>query len=194
MPLWLLVPVAYLIGSLPTAGVVGLLTGHDPIREGSGNPGASNMYRVAGRRAGVVVLVLDLVKGLVPSLAGLAIDGRALGLACGVAAVVGHVFPAARVRRGGKGVATTGGLAIALYPLIFLGLLAIWALVVRLARTASVGSLVIAVLFPIAVLATGRPWWEAAAVAGASALVIVRHSSNIARLWRNEERRLTARG
>jgi glycerol-3-phosphate acyltransferase PlsY len=190
---WLLVAGAYLMGSAPNARAIGALAGHDPTVEGSGNPGASNVYRVAGRRAGVAVLLLDVLKGLVPSLAGMGVGGRGLSLACGVAAVVGHVFPLGRLRRGGKGVATTGGMALALYPLVFGALALIWLVVMRVARTASVGSLVLATLLPIGVAVSGRPWWEIAAVGATCLLVVLRHRANIGRLLRRQERRLRSR-
>ena len=87
-----------------------------PTREGSGNPGATNVLRVAGRRAGAIALVGDLLKGAVPAAVGWAVGGHGLGVACGVAAVVGHVLPATRRFRGGKGVATAAGMAVVLFP------------------------------------------------------------------------------
>src|SRR5689334_17894800 len=105
-PTVVLVPLAYLAGMFPTARLVGGRTGHDPTHEGSGNPGASNVYRLAGRRAGAMVFLGDFAKGALAAGVGLAVGGRALGLACGAAAVAGHIAPVTRRFRGGKGVAT----------------------------------------------------------------------------------------
>lgn len=185
---WLLVPLSYLLGTFPTAQLVAAIAGHDPTAEGSGNPGATNVFRVAGARAGAAVLVGDVLKGLVPSLIGLALDGRPLGLAAGLAAMVGHIAPLTRPLRGGKGVATLGGTGLALYPLVSIGLLAVWAVVMRLYRTASLGSLAMITLFPIGVAVRGRPWWEVASVAAAGALVLLRHRGNIGRLIHGDER------
>ena len=188
---WLLVPASYLLGGFPTAHLVGWFTGNDPSREGSGNPGASNMYRVAGRRAGAAVLVGDVLKGLVPTVLGYLADGRPLATACGLAAMVGHVAPVLRGFRGGKGVSTLGGACLVLHPLVSLCIVAVWLLVMRVVRVASVGSLVMVTLLPIGVAIQGRPGWEIAAMAAAAAVIYVRHWSNIVRLVRNEERALS---
>src|SRR5207249_3926010 len=108
---------AYFLGTFPAAQVVSQRAGRDPTREGSRNPGASNVYRLAGRRAGLAVFAGDLAKGLVAAGVGLAVGGRPLGMLCGAAAVLGHVFPVTRGFRGGRGVATAGGLALVLFPL-----------------------------------------------------------------------------
>lgn len=186
---WLLVPLSFIVGGFPTAHLIGFFTGNDPSREGSGNPGASNMYRVAGRRAGAIVLIGDGLKGFVPAALGVAADGRPLGVACGLAAMLGHILPATRgFRGGGKGVATLGGACFFLYPLIALGALVLFALSVRLTRIAAIGSIVMAVWLPIGVAVRGRPGWEIAAAAGAALVVIVRHQTNISRIVRGEER------
>lgn len=186
---WVLVPLSYLVGSFPTAHLIGRLAGIDPTAQGSKNPGASNVYRVAGRRAGAAVLLGDALKGFVPAALGVAADGRPLGVACGLAAVVGHIIPATRgFRGGGKGVATLGGACFFLYPLVAVGLLVTFALAVRLFRTASLGSIAMAVLLPVAVGLRGRPGWEIAAMAAASVVIIVRHWPNIVRILHNEER------
>jgi glycerol-3-phosphate acyltransferase PlsY len=179
---------AYLVGTFPTAQLVGARIGIDPTRSGSGNPGATNVLRTGGRRAGAMVFVGDVLKGAVPAAVGLAVGGRDLGVACWVAAVLGHVFPITRRLRGGKGVATAGGGALVLYPVVGLILLAIFALVVRVSRTASLGSIVIAVAMPCLVAIAGRPGWEVAAAAGVSVLVVARHAGNLQRLVRREER------
>jgi glycerol-3-phosphate acyltransferase PlsY len=181
------VPLAYLVGMLPSAQLVARRAGHDPTSEGSGNPGASNVLRIAGRRAGAAVLALDAGKGAVPTGLALALSGRPLAAACWTAAALGHVFPVVRRLRGGKGVATVAGGAVVLYPLVSVGLLVVFAAVAGLGRRPSVASLTVAVLLPLAVAATGRPAWEVAVAAVLSALVVVRHAGNIRRLARGEE-------
>lgn len=184
---------AYAIGSFPTAQLVGRRVGHDPLLEGSGNPGASNVYRTAGRAAGLVVLLGDAAKGAVPTLVALLVAGRGLAAVCWLAAVVGHVAPLRRGLRGGKGVATAAGGAAILYPVIALALGAVFALVVRRRRVPALGSLAMAVLLPVLVAVTGHPGWESAVAVTVSALVISRHHGNIRRLLSGTERSLPGR-
>jgi glycerol-3-phosphate acyltransferase PlsY len=191
---WLLVPASYVFGGFPTARLIGHLTGTDPTSEGSGNPGASNMYRVAGKRAGAAVLVGDMLKGFIPTAIGVAAGGRPLGVACALAAIAGHILPIRRkLHLGGKGVATLGGACWFLYPIVSLGLVVIWLVTMRLFRTASVGSLTMLALLPIGIALRGRPAWEIAAMSLAAALVAARHWPNIRRIARHEERSLRRR-
>jgi acyl phosphate:glycerol-3-phosphate acyltransferase len=179
---------AYFVGTFPTAQLVGSRLGVDPTRSGSGNPGATNVYRTAGRRAGVLALLGDVAKGVVPTAIGYVVDGRPLAVACWIAAVLGHVYPITRGLRGGKGVATAGGGALVLYPAVAVVLILIFASVVRATRTASLGSLAMAIALPILVAVIGRPAWEVAASAAVSVLVVARHRDNIRRIARNDER------
>ena len=188
----LLVAVGYLLGTIPTAQLVGRRVGRDPTREGSGNPGASNVYRTAGARAGAAVFAGDLLKGVVATALGLAVGGRALGLACGAAAVVGHIAPITRRFRGGKGVATACGLGVVLYPVLTLVAAVVWGLTVKLTKKASLASLAVVVLVPVGVAVTGRPAVEIVGVVAVAALVVARHAGNIRRLARGEERSLSA--
>jgi glycerol-3-phosphate acyltransferase PlsY len=188
----LLVALGYLLGTIPTAQVVGRRVGRDPTREGSGNPGASNVYRTAGARAGAMVFAGDVVKGMVATGIGLAAGDRMLGLACGAAAVVGHVAPITRRLRGGKGVATACGMVIVLFPLLALVSAVVWGVVVKVSRTASAASLAVAVLLPVGVALTGRPLREVIGVVAVAALVVARHAGNIRRLASGEERSLRA--
>lgn len=184
------VAVAYALGTLPTAIVVGGRRGHDPTAEGSGNPGATNVYRTAGRRAGAAVLVGDLAKGSLAAGLGLLVGDATVGLAVGAAAVVGHVAPVQRRFRGGKGVATAAGVALVVHPLVTLGLAAVFAIVARVTRMASVASITICVLWPIAAALTGRPGAQVTLAAGIGVLVVLRHRANIARLLSRSESRL----
>lgn len=145
------------------------------------------MYRVAGRTAGAAVLVGDVLKGFVPAAVGVAAGGRELGLACGIAAMVGHIAPITRRFRGGKGVATFGGACLFLYPIVSVALLVIWLVTMKFSRTPSVGSLVLALCLPIGVALTGRPGWEVAAVTAACGIVVLRHWTNIVRIVRRQE-------
>lgn len=187
---WALVVPSYLLGTFPTAILVGRQAGRDPTREGSGNPGASNAYRTMGRRAGALVLVGDLCKGALAAGGGLAIGGRGVGVACGLAAVVGHVLPATRAFRGGKGVATAAGMTLVLLPVPALALAAVWAILAKATGTASVASIAIAAGLPVAAAAAGRPAGEVAAFTACAVFVVARHRGNIDRLLRGEERTL----
>lgn len=179
--------VSYFVGTFPTALLVGARRGVDPTRAGSNNPGATNVYRTAGRRAGVIVLLGDIAKGSASAGVGWLIHGRTLGFACWAAAVLGHVFPVTRKFRGGKGVATAGGGAIVLLPIGAAICAAVFIVIVRVLKKASVGSLVMCALLPVAAAAIGRPGWEVAVTAGVCGLVVIRHASNIKRLIAGEE-------
>jgi acyl phosphate:glycerol-3-phosphate acyltransferase len=176
------VVVAYLVGAFPTAAIVGRRSGFDPSAGGSGNPGASNSFRLGGRRAGALVLAGDLLKCALATGAGLVVGGRPLGLAAGTAAVLGHVFPATRRLRGGKGVATAAGVVVVLEPLAALVGLGAWLVVVAVSRTASLASLAGVAAGLIAVVALGRPAWEVAGLAAIGGLIVVRHRGNLSRV------------
>lgn len=186
-----LVPLAYLAGTFPTAHLVARAGGHDITREGSGNPGASNVYRLLGRGPATLVFGGDLLKGVIPSLVGLLAWGHAGAYVLGVAAVLGHVFPVMRRFHGGRGVATAGGMAFVLYPLVAAALLVVFlVLAFGVVRRASLASLAVAVLLPVGVGATGEAVWEIGLVAALSLLVIARHAPNLRRLVRGQELRL----
>jgi glycerol-3-phosphate acyltransferase PlsY len=109
--------VGYLIGSLPTADMIGRLRGIDLRMAGSGNPGSANALRVIGRGAAMLILVLDLAKGVAAAIFGLGITGDATGVAAAVAAVAGQVMNPWFGFRGGKGLGVTAGTALVLWPL-----------------------------------------------------------------------------
>lgn len=184
--------VGYLLGTVPTAQLVGRRVGRDPTSEGSGNPGASNVYRTAGARAGAMVFAGDALKGVVATAIGLLAGDRVLGLACGAAAVLGHVAPITRRFRGGKGVATACGMVVVLFPTLALFAAVVWGAVVKVSRTASVASLAVAVLLPVGVAVTGHAAREVLGAAAVAALVVARHADNIRRLARGDERTLQA--
>jgi glycerol-3-phosphate acyltransferase PlsY len=184
----LLIPVAYLVGTFPAAELVARATGHDVMREGSGNPGASNVYRLAGWKPGLVVLLADIAKGAIASAVGLILDGHRGAYILGLAAVLGHVAPITRRFRGGRGVATAGGVMIVLYPLIGVALAVLWFLLARVVvRKASVASIVAAAGFPIGVALTGNSWVDVAITAVLAAIIIFRHAPNLRRLVKGQE-------
>ena len=184
---YLVVVIAYVLGTLPSAQVVAGRSGVDPTSAGSGNPGATNVYRTAGRRAGLVVFAFDVGKGVAAVALGMAVAGRPLALACWVAATLGHVLPVTRRLRGGKGVATGGGGSIVLFPVLAVGVIALFAFVARVTGKASMGSIAIALALPVAVAAAGNTTREILVAAAISALVLVRHVANIRRLLAGEE-------
>jgi glycerol-3-phosphate acyltransferase PlsY len=186
---WLLAILAYLLGSLSFAILLSRLAGGpDPRASGSGNPGATNMLRVAGKKLAVMTLLGDLLKGLLPiliaKLFGLSLHQQAW---IGLAAVVGHLYPLYFRFRGGKGVATAAGMLLGLYPPAALLALAAWALVFLLTRTSSLASL-IATPLTLPLLA----WQQPAALLPAcvlTGLIVWRHRHNLRDLFAGRERR-----
>ena len=182
VPAVVVVAVGYVLGTFPTAVLVGRRKGFDPTATGSGNPGASNTVRVGGMRAGALVLLGDAGKGALAAGLGHAVDGRQLAWLAGAAAVAGHLWPAPRGFRGGKGVATAGGVARVCAPLAAVVLGVLFGLLVKVSGKAAIGSIALAVLLPVGLAALGQRALEVAVAAAIGRVVVVRHRSNIARL------------
>ncbi len=185
------VVLAYAAGTFPTASLVGRRAGFDPTAGGSGNPGASNSFRLGGRRAGASVLVGDVVKGAAAAAVGVLVGGKALGLAAGAAAVVGHVFPITRRLRGGKGVATAAGVMVVLEPVAALVGAAAWAIAITTTHVASVASLAAVGAGLVAIVVTGHAGWEVAGYAALAVLIARRHRGNLARLRMGTEQTIS---
>lgn len=188
-----LVPAAYLLGTFPSATLVARRSGVDVTKEGSGNPGASNVVRLLGWRAGAFVLVLDAAKGAIAAGVGLALAGHRGAWVLGVAAVIGHVFPVWSKFKGGRGVATGAGVFLVVYPGVTVVLALVWVLIARGLHKASVASLTVAVLAPVVVILRGGSAVDIVVVCAVAALLILRHASNLRRLWRGEEHGLDSR-
>lgn len=177
-----MVPVAYLLGTFPSAVMVARSQGVDILTAGSGNPGASNVARTMGTKWGIVVFLLDGLKGAIPAAVGLLTDSRPRSYALIAAAVIGHMFPVTRAFKGGKGAATYGGSMLVMFPLLSIGLLITWIVLRKVTGKASLATLVILAGLIVGVAVTGVPGWEMAAVVGIGAIVLLRHLGNIKRL------------
>ena len=189
----LIVAGGYLIGSIPFGVVVvRLFRGEDIRRQGSGNIGASNVWRTYGRGLGVPVALLDVAKGFVPALVGVMLGGELVGVLAGAAAMLGHARPVwLGFRKGGKMVATGGGVALALAPLAALVCAFVWLGTFVLFRYASLASLVTAAALPLVCVAFGEPWETVVFTAAAGAAVFLLHRHNIGRLLHGTEPRFT---
>lgn len=174
----------YLVGSIPFGYVLPRVFRGEDIREqGSGNVGASNVFRVYGRSLGVPVALLDVAKGFVPALVGLQVGGEWVGVLAGAAAMLGHARPVwLGFSKGGKMVATAGGVSFALAPIAALVCLGVWLVTFALTRYASVASLATAVALPVMCVVLGAPWPIVGFAAAACVGVVVLHLTNIRRL------------
>src|SRR5215510_5946535 len=194
----LLVILAYLIGSIPTAVWVSKYFFDIDIREyGSGNAGATNVYRVLGPKWGTRVMIIDMLKGIIavklalllPEYAGNDTQLQNLQTGLGLAAVVGHIFPIWADFRGGKGVATLFGLVLGISPLTALSCVGIFILVLYLTRFVSLSSILASIAFPIFILVifnVDNPAYRVFAIAVAL-MVLLTHQKNIGRLLKGNE-------
>jgi len=184
--------VAYLIGAIPFGPILVKLAGAGDLRTiGSGNIGATNVLRTGRKGLALAVLLLDALKGGLPTALAFAWFGPDMAKVVALAAVVGHCWPVYLGFNGGKGVATSAGVVFALIPLVGTIALAAFAAVVWLSRYVSLGSLTACAVAPLAAWTLG--WPQYAPVLAAIALVIaVKHASNIRRLLEGNENKLGA--
>lgn len=192
MTTWLLLPLAYLLGSLSSAVLISRLYQlPDPREQGSKNPGATNVLRLGGKKAAVLTLLGDAAKGLLPVLVARALDAEPIIVAsAGIAAFLGHLFPIFFQFKGGKGVATALGVLLGFAWPLGLAAAATWITVAVLSRISSLAALVSAAATPAyAWLLTHSPEFTVATT-GLALLLIWRHRANIGRLIRGEETRL----
>lgn len=185
----LAVVASYFVGTLPSAIIVARSKGVDIVNVGSGNPGASNVARELGFKWGVVVFILDAAKGAVP--VACALGNRPVAYLCGAASIVGHIFPVTRGFRGGKGIATGGGVLLALHPPVLAACLVIWLVIMKVTKKASVASIIIVPIVIVSIVATGTPAWEILGFVGLALLIEIRHISNIKRLFSGTEPPIT---
>lgn len=199
---------AYLLGSIPTGYLVARARGMDIRGFGSGNIGATNVFRVVGRRAGLLVLAVDFLKGLlacggvVPFVEyGMGLMGRSLGtmqepltVVAGVSAILGHNYTCWLGFRGGKGIATSAGVLVAMMPWPLLVILGVWIVVFLLFRYVSLSSIAASATLPFAVWWTGGSLTLIVVTAGLAVLAIYKHRANIRRLLAGSEPRFEMRG
>jgi glycerol-3-phosphate acyltransferase PlsY len=192
---------AYASGSLPFAWLAGKAAGVDLRQQGSGNLGATNVFRVLGWKIGVAVFLADALKGALPVLLlpphiRSAMNPTLWAIACGVAAIAGHVRPLfLRFRKGGKGVATAAGVFFALAPVPMLVTFSLFVAVVLATGYVSLGSLLSAIVLPSLLLLTQgarAPLFIVSLVV--ATFVFWTHRANIGRLRRGEEHRFGKRG
>jgi acyl-phosphate glycerol 3-phosphate acyltransferase len=192
--------ISYASGSLPFAWLAGRVAGVDLRQQGSGNLGATNVFRVLGWKVGIAVFLADALKGALPVLLlppriESSTDPALWGIACGIAAIAGHVRPLfLRFRKGGKGVATAAGVFFALAPVPMLVTFGLFVAVVLVTGYVSLGSLLSAVVLPAFLLATQgsrAPLFVVSLLV--ASFVFWTHRANIGRLRRGEEHRFGKR-
>ncbi len=192
----LLIIGSYVLGTFPSAILIARANGIDIATFGSGNPGASNVTRALGWKKGAWVYVLDALKAAIATGLGLGMGfdwagtGRPLAYFCAMAATLGHMFPAFRRFKGGKGVACGSGVVIVLQPVLGVAVPIVWWTISKVTGKAAVGSIVTVASVPVGLVLLGRPAWEFAAMAMLCALILVKHWRNFGRLLRSEEHSL----
>ncbi len=195
--------VAYLLGSIPTAVWYGkIFHGTDVRQHGSGNAGATNSLRTFGRTAGIIVLIIDFLKGFLAVLSAQFLFpdiDKYLPLYMGIAAVIGHLYPVFAQFRGGKGVATALGVIAATFPMTVIGCIIVFAIIVYLTKYVSLGSMLGALAFPVQIAFNAwntNPNQNPYYLGFASALFLIlvfTHRHNIQRLMKGTENKIGAK-
>ncbi len=184
--LWLLL--AYVFGACSSALVYCRMKGlGDPRDEGSGNPGATNIYRLHGKTAAMWVFLGDGLKGHIPVIAAMLSEHAHLAPWLGLAALIGHIFPVFFRWQGGRGIATGFGALLAWQPMIAAGAMALWLVIFRLTRISSLSAL--AALLCTEILSIWLlPPWQLLPLTFMVLLIVYRHTDNFKRLWQREEK------
>ncbi|MCH4886774.1 glycerol-3-phosphate 1-O-acyltransferase PlsY [Acidaminobacter sp. JC074] len=188
----LLIIVGYLIGTIPCSYLVGKMMGNIDVREhGSGNAGATNVLRTVGKKAALYALIGDVLKGVIPAIIGQMVLGMDGAVLCAIFAVIGHCYPITLGFKGGKGVATAGGMIIGTNPLVALGLFIYMFGVIKTTKYVSLASITAAIIYPI----TFWILYDSPIVRIGSiflgALIVFKHRANIQRLLSGNESKTT---
>lgn len=184
--------ISYLIGSIPFSFLTAKYMGGIDIRNyGSGNTGATNVFRSLGKKAGAVAFLGDFLKGFIVAIIAKNLFSIDIAVICSVLAILGHCYPIFLGFKGGKGVATAGGTVIALYPLLGIILLFAVIIIIATARIVSLASILAAILFPILSFAFKTHVYFLYFSIAIGLLVIYRHKSNIKRLIEGKESKLS---
>ncbi|HEX5723136.1 MAG TPA: glycerol-3-phosphate 1-O-acyltransferase PlsY [Acidimicrobiia bacterium] len=186
-----IVVVSYLIGSVDFAVLVGRMHGVDIHQVGSGNPGTSNVMRTLGRGPAAMVFIGDTLKGVIAAAVGTFLSGdgpaSAWAFAAGLMAVLGHCYPVFHRFRGGKGVATGGGVLLFAVPIVGLILSALWVTVAKVGKVASIASLIVVAASIPLLIWKGVEGWALFWFGVMLGLVIYRHRGNISRIVKRRE-------
>lgn len=189
---WILI--GYAFGSVPFAFIVARRAGIDVRVAGSGNVGAANVLRTTGMPLGVVVMALDILKGVVSVALASSVEGTPSAMAAaGAAAIVGHIYPIWLRFHGGKGVAVAAGVFSVLAPFATVVAASVFLLVVWTSRVISLGSVAATVTLPSVAMLSGAPGPVVAAATGSGALILFRHRANVRRILSGTERRMGLR-
>lgn len=183
------VVIAYFLGNISPSILLGRAMGIDIKKEGSGNAGTTNALRVMGKKAGIITLVIDILKGFIAVELGFLIAGHQAGLVCALMAFLGHIFPVCFHFKGGKGVAVAFGALLGVNWMLALTALAVVVVVVAVFRMVSLGSILAALSFPFAC------WYfqpDFICIGCVMALILLwAHRGNIKRLLKGEENKLS---
>ena len=179
---------AYFIGNISPSTMLAKARGLDIKKEGSGNAGTTNALRVMGAKAGIITLVVDVLKGVIAVLLPQIMAGEACSMYCAVAVILGHVWPVIYKFKGGKGVATTFGAILAINPLLGFWTLAVVVVTVLITKRMSAGSVMGAAAFPILCFFNEPEFFVMGVVL--AAIVIIKHRANIVRLMEGQEPKL----
>ena len=186
----ILIIVSYLIGAISTSIIICRIKSIDIRKIGSGNAGATNTVRALGKKYGVIVLVLDILKGVLPTMIAkiLSPESLILPVCCAFATVAGHVFPIYFSFRGGKGAATFIGTIIIIFPLGALICLSVWIAVLILSGYVGLATVLAALIFPVSIFLFAEPTLIFFGLASMS-FVLITHYKNIIRLIKGHENR-----
>lgn len=190
----LAVIISYLIGSIPFGYLLARLMGVDITGRGSGNIGATNVWRNLGLGPGVVVLLLDMAKGAAAVLIGRSLGGPETELLAGLAALCGHSWSVFLRFKGGKMIATGGGVFLAIHPVLVLVAFIIWVTTVAVTRYVSVGSMLAAASVPVTMAVLDMSYWHMAFGVTMAVLAVYKHRDNIRRLINGTESKVTKGG
>lgn len=186
-----LIIMSYFIGNISPSVIISRRYNNSDIRaHGSGNAGATNVMRVMGKKAGIIVFLMDMLKGILPTALGMYFGNIEIGFFCGVSTVLGHIFPVLLGFKGGKGVATSLGVGLVLAPLYALTGFLVFGLIVMKTKYVSLGSIMGTLTFPILQIATVRNPVVIVMSFVLGMLIVYSHRANIKRLLSGTENKI----